>query len=393
MKNLDKSKIVIGAGKKSGSGKTFSGDLTDVNALASKDIAKSLFNKIMNSGLVNKDFVHYNEEDPPPKEFIKTGIAKLDIALGGGIPIGKVGEIFGQNATGKSTLTYHLAKAFQHAGGYALSVDTEHSWDQERAESIGVDRARIILSEVDTVEQLFGLINSTISAQVQLGDDATPCIIIIDTVAAAPTAPEMAAISAGKGYEDMGRKAKYLSAQMRQLPRSLGASRIALVFVNQVRMKMNTMAFQDPFDSTGGQAIRFYSSWRLKLSNLGKIKEGEEVVGQKVRIETIKCKTASPFQKIELDLVYRTGTYDQLASVLAELKLQKILKKSKSGYKLGQELVALGFEESYSAEREDEFRNMLESKLDSVMAMLGGVTLETADETASADDAEVTTTE
>lgn len=357
------------------------------------DAARSLYNSITKASVVDPGFIHFNEEDPPPKEFISTLIPSLDKMLGGGIPIGKIGEIFGRESSGKSTLGYHLGLAVQKAGGYVLSIDTEHSWDTDRFIQIGGDPGSLIAVEADTVEQVFSLLISALQNQSKMieknGDNASPCLIIVDTVAAAPLAAEMAAILNGRDFQDMGKKAKFLSTQLRQFPRLLGATRAAIVFINQVRMKMNVMAFADPWDVPGGAAIKFYATWRIKVSNSGQIKtSGKEApIGQIVKLKTEKCKCAPPKQQINLDLLYQTGAFDQLASVIEELKEHKYMRKSKGAYKMSSDLVSLGLSEIYNDDVS--MRDALSNHIVDIQHLLGSTEkLEDEDASFSPDNSE-----
>jgi recombination protein RecA len=336
-------------------------------------IVNSVYNKLLKIPAINTELIHYNEEEPPVQGYVPV-IPDLDRILGGGIPIGRIGEIFGKNAAGKSTLGYHIASAFIKNGGYVVSIDTEHSWDQARAESIGVNREGVILTEANTVEEVFKMIQTIIKSQKDMGPDAPPCLIIVDTIAASPTQAEFNAMQNQAVFQDMGSKAKLLSSWMRQLPRSIGECNISLVFVNQVRQILGALPFQEQFTTTGGEAIKFYSTWRLKVSQISKLKSGDVYYGQKVRIETVKCKTTAPYQKIELDLLYDTGTFDSINSVIEVLKKEKLIKKTAKGIKVTETLVAQGFAELY--ESEDLFKEFLIEKKELVDQILGTLATE-----------------
>jgi recombination protein RecA len=336
---------------------------------AKNKIVNAVYKQFLKIPGINTDLIHYNEEEPPIQKYISTNIPELDLILGGGIPLGRMGEIFGKAQAGKSTLSYHMAASFIKNGGYVVSIDTEHSWDLARAESIGVSKDSVICCEANTVEEVFKMIQSVLKQQKELGVSAPPCLIIVDTIAASPTQAEFQALQEGKVFQDMGSKAKLLSAWMRQLPRLVGETNVALVFVNQVRQILGALPFQEQFTTTGGEAIKFYSTWRIKVSMVSKLKHGEVYYGQKVRIETVKCKTTAPFQKIELDLLYDTGAFDTINTIIDGLKKNKLMRKTPKGIKIGEELQAKGFNEFY--ESEDLFKEALIPKKEEIISMLG----------------------
>lgn len=344
-------------------------DLTKAAAILS---AKNLTDSLIKAGNLNPSYIHYNEAEAPVKEFIQTGLP-IDKQLGGGIPVGKIGEIFGEEGSGKSTLAYHMAIGFQRAGGYVVAIDTEHSWDHERFLQLGGDNDSIIVAEADTLEQMWATVYSVIKTQESKGEKAVPCLMIVDTIAGASMTNELAAAVTGKDFSNMQamERARYNSIQFRQIPRTLGALRMALIFVNQVRTKMNTgpfAMFQDPYESTGGKAMKFYASYRIKVKYIGKIKSGDEVIGQTVRFETVKCKTAPPWQRTELSLMYATGKFDQMSALLESMKGQKWYRKTKAGVKTFEQLASLGFKDIY--EDEGEFRKAVEENQERISGLL-----------------------
>jgi protein RecA len=387
VKHIEKSKAETPKGPVMGMAKvkTPTGMVTPYNSI--HESAKTLFATLMKNEILNPGFAHFApmEEAPPPRQFISTLLPPLDKMLGGGIPLGNFGEIFGKNGSGKSTLAYNIGVAFQRAGGYVFSIDSEHSWDVERFKQTGGDLGSLIYSEVDTLEQTFALLIATLNNQAK-AKDQTPCLIIVDTVAATPLAAEQNAILSGEVFNDAygGGRAKYLSQQMRQLPRLVGQCKTSILFLNQVRQKMSVMPFQDPYDVPGGEAVKHYASFRLKVQMIGKIKNGDKVVGQKVRFETVKCKTAPPFQRADLDLLYESGTFDTLASTLLSLKEQKLFKKTSAGFKVSEKLQSMGFADAYATEAE--FRSAVVANMSALVPLIGSP--EKADLTEEVDDGE-----
>jgi recombination protein RecA len=339
------------------------------NAFASK-----LHASILKSGLINPEYIHYNEEDPVVREFLPTGVAALDKALGGGWPVGVMLELFGEEGSGKSTLAYHMCRAFQQAGGYVLAIDTEHSWEEDRFERIGGSKQNVIPLEAETLEQVFELIRLGVKDQANAGDDRVPLLIVVDTVTGVPPEDELTATMAGDSYAEMGKRARIISQKLRSYPRQLGALRTTILFINQVRMKFQQgpHAMGDPYESTGGKAIKFHASTRMKIRRTQKLQgSGDETYGQKILIETIKCKTTSPFQKVELDLIFETGQFNQIAAVERGLKSLKHVKKLKGVYKFSEVLQSqFGFPEELPSDRESEFRTLLEANAEGLSKLV-----------------------
>lgn len=352
--------------------------------------AEKLCNSIKKAGIVNPEYIHYNEDDPVVREFIPTGVPRLDKALGGGWPVGAMLELFGEEGSGKSTLAYHMCKSFMAKGGYVLAIDTEHSWEEDRFETIGGSKTDVIPLEAETLEQVFELVRLAVKDQANAGEDRVPLLIIIDTVTGVPPEDELTATMAGDSYAEMGKRARIISQKLRAYPRQLGALRTTILFINQVRMKFQTgpHAMGDPFESTGGKAIKFYSSTRMKIKRVGKLTgSGGEVFGQKIVIETIKCKTASPYQKVELDLIYETGAFNMLASVEQGLKSTKPphVKKLKGVYRFSETLQnQFNFPAEIPADREDEYKALLEANLEGLSKLVSGLVVTPEEDTSAA---------
>lgn len=301
------------------------------------DYAKGLYCSFQKESVVADDYMHFNEADTIVKEFVSTGIPELDLAMGGGNPVGQIIEIFGDPASGKSTLGYSFGKHWQDCGGIVISIDTEHSWDEDRFEQIGGRRDKVIRLEADTVEQIFTFIWLSIKKQMdsKLKGKEIPTLIVVDTVAAADTAEDMAATIQGKEESGYGlQKAKFLSKNVRKLPRMVGSLKMTIVFVNQTRENIKSFGNGPDWVVPGGKAIPFYSTSRLHIRSIGRIIESGIPIGQKVRIETEKCKTAPPHRKIEVDLVYETGLFDATLSKIQALKDAKLIRMTKNGYKI-----------------------------------------------------------
>jgi len=264
---------------------------------------------------------------------ISTGSLSLDIALGvGGLPRGRVIEIFGPEASGKTTLALHVIAEAQKRGGIAVFIDAEHALDVQYAKKLGVKIDELLLSQPDTGEQALEIAEHLVRSG---GVD----VIVIDSVAALVPKAE---IEGEMGDAHMGLQARLMSQALRKLTATISKSNTIVIFVNQIRMKIGVM-FGNPETTTGGNALKFYSSVRLDVRRTASIKQGQDVIGSRTKVRVVKNKVAPPFKEVEFDLIYGEGISRE-GDVLDLAVDKNIVEKSGTWYTFGGQRIGQGRE-------------------------------------------------
>ena len=266
-------------------------------------------------------------------DFIPTGAINLDAAIGiGGIPRGRITEIYGPEASGKTTLALHVAASAQQRGGVAAYIDAEHALDVEYAKKLGIDVDNLLVSQPDTGEEALEI------AEILVRSGAVD-VIVIDSVAALVPKAE---IEGDMGDAHMGLQARLMSQALRKLAGSINRSRTSVVFINQLREKIGVM-FGNPETTTGGRALKFYASVRLDVRRIGAVKERDVITGSRVRVKVVKNKVAPPFKQAEFDIMFSEGV--SRSGLLVDIGAEAgIIEKSGAWYSYGKERIGQGRE-------------------------------------------------
>ncbi len=275
------------------------------------------------------------EVKPVDVDVIPTGAISLDLALGvGGIPRGRVIEIYGVESTGKSTLALHVCSEAQKKGGVAAFIDVEHALDPDYARKIGVNVDDLLISQPDSGEQALQIVETLVrSGEVD--------VIVVDSVAALTPKAE---IAGEMGDFQIGLQARLMSQALRKLSGIVAKTKTAVIFLNQTRMKIGVM-FGNPETTSGGLALKFYSSVRINLSRIAQIKYKDEVIGSRIKAKIVKNKVAAPFKSTEFDIYYNEGI-SKFADILNTGVKYDIIKKSGSWFQFENTKLGQGTEES-----------------------------------------------
>lgn len=268
-------------------------------------------------------------------EVIPTGSLSLDIALGvGGVPRGRIVEIFGPESSGKTTLAQHIIAEVQKIGGTAAFVDAEHALDPDYARIIGVDVNNLLISQPDTGEQALDIVETLVRSN-------AIDVIVVDSVAALTPRAE---IEGEMGDQHVGLQARLMSQALRKLTGIVAKSRTVVVFINQIRMKIGVM-FGNPETTPGGNALKFYSSVRIEIRRSAQIKMGDKIIGNRTKIKVVKNKVAAPFRTTEFDIMYNEGI-SLAGDVLDTAVAYGVVQKSGNSYSFGEEKLGVGREKA-----------------------------------------------
>ena len=296
-----------------------------------------------------------------PIAAISTGSLELDAALGvGGVPRGRVIEIFGPESSGKTTLALHIISEVQRVGGSAAFVDAEHALDPAYARSLGANIDDLLISQPDTGEQALEI------TEVLVRSGAID-VVVIDSVAALVPRAE---IDGEMGEPTMGLQARLMSQALRKLTAAISKSKTCVIFINQLREKIGVM-FGNPETTTGGRALKFYASVRLDIRRISSIKEGEEIIGSRVKVKVVKNKVAPPFKEAEFDIIYGEGI-SRIGSLLDLGVEHKIIEKSGSWFSYAGDRIGQGRENAKRFLQEHPaLTNEIEGKLRATLGMTG----------------------
>ena len=331
---------------------------TDSKKAKALDLAITQIDRQFGKGSIMRmgsDHVHISDN------VISTGCLSLDVALGvGGIPRGRLIEVFGPESSGKTTLALHVVAEAQKAGGYAAFIDAEHAMDPEYAKNLGVNLDELLVSQPDSGEQSLEITETLVRS-------GALAIIVIDSVAALVPRAEL---EGEMGDSHMGLQARLMSQALRKLTGTVSRSNTTVLFVNQIREKIGVM-FGNPETTPGGRALKFYSSIRLEIRRITSLKDGSDIVGNRTRVKVVKNKVAPPFKNTEFDIMYGKGISREGDIIDLALK-GDIIEKTGAWFAYGDMKIGQGRENAkqYLADN-DEIYNEIIHKVKSFMGLDG----------------------
>lgn len=301
---------------------------------------------------------------------IPTGSLGLDAALGvGGVPRGRIIEIFGPESSGKTTLSLHIIAEAQKLGGICAFIDAEHAMDPEYSQRLGVNINQLLISQPDNGEQALEIVESLVRS-------GKMDVIVIDSVAALTPKDE---IEGDMGAHHVGKQARLMSQALRKLTAIVAKSKTVVIFINQIRMQIGVM-FGNPETTPGGKALKFYTSVRMDIRRIAQIKKGEEIMGGRIRVKVVKNKVAAPFKQTEFDLMYNEGISRE-GEIIALGEKMSIISKSGTSYSYGEEKLGRGYDSTRQFLKENkktadkilkEIRAKLQSNGGSTVAVSSG---------------------
>ncbi len=295
-------------------------------------------------------------------QVVSTGSLGLDLALGvGGLPRGRVVEIYGPESSGKTTLTLSVIAEMQKLGGTAAFIDAEHALDPAYASKLGVDIDQLLISQPDNGEQALEIADMLVRS-------GSVDVVVVDSVAALVPKAE---IEGEMGEPQMGLQARLMSQALRKLTANIKRSNTLVIFINQIRMKIGVM-FGNPETTTGGNALKFYASVRIDIRRVGSIKKGEEVIGSETRAKVVKNKVSPPFRNAEFDILYGEGISRE-GEIIELGVIHRVIEKSGAWYAYGKERIGQGKDNAREYLKEHpEVAQEIESKIRSILGVEGG---------------------
>ncbi|WP_171165761.1 recombinase RecA [Usitatibacter palustris] len=294
---------------------------------------------------------------------VSTGSLGLDMALGiGGLPRGRVCEIYGPESSGKTTLTLQVIANIQKLGGTAAFIDAEHALDPQYAQRLGVDISELLLSQPDNGEQALEI------ADMLVRSGSVDCVVVDSVAALTPKAE----IEGEMGEPQMGLQARLMSQALRKLTANIKRSNTLVIFINQIRMKIGVM-FGNPETTTGGNALKFYASVRLDIRRIGSIKKGEEVIGNETRVKVVKNKVAPPFRVADFDILYNEGISRE-GEIIEMGVIHRIVEKSGAWYAYNGEKIGQGKDNAREFLKENPaISQEIERKIREAIGIVGGL--------------------